>query len=107
MIDNKFSVEETEKLKELFNKQQFDSYTYFIFKKVKDLANGKYTVIDDNLYYTILVPRMADMLRSFKNIIQNLNDDEFIQRINIDYITIDELLKTLEKEYSGFKIIPK
>lgn len=101
---NYFNDAEYEQLIILFKQQNFDSYMYKIFEKVKELSNGKYNVIDDTFYYTKMESIVADVYRRFKNNFLDLTDDEIIIRIKTDFISIDTILECVQERYSGFKI---
>lgn len=102
-----FNHKEIKELRLLFNSKQFDLYSYKIFLKVKELSPEKYTVVNDDVYYNIMAPKMAKVYNIFKENFKNLKYYEFQERILGDCITIEEILKAIEEAYPGQKLVRK
>lgn len=102
-----FNRNEIKELRLLFNNKQFELYSYKVFLKVKELSPDKYTVVNDDVYYNILAPKMAKVYGIFKENFKNLKYYEFQERILYDCITIEEILKAIEEAYPGQKLVRK
>lgn len=70
---------------------------------VKAKTISKYKVMEDRLYYESLAPKLAKMNRKVK--LENRSN--YLGKIKIDFIDVDELLKCAEEQYSGFKLTKK
>ena len=102
-----FNKSQVKELRNLFENKNFDTYSYKIFDIVKRNNPNKFTVITDDMYYNILSSRNGDVMRRFEEQKKPKNLYEFQNIILMDYISIEEILKSVEETFSGYKISSK
>jgi hypothetical protein len=102
-----FNKTEVKELIILFNEQNFDTYCFKVFRAVKQNNLNKFNFITDDFYYNNLSSKLASLLRRFEKDIKPKNLYEFQNRILLDYLSIEEILKSFEESFSSNKIMTK